>query len=121
MSWFDAFNHLGVFAKLSLLAGLAPLGFAVAYAVRPHDRTLTLLRPVSLASIFAGICGVMAGFLAVLMGIAVTLTQAKPVASVPSLYVGLAEALVPMFVNAGVLAVSWLLVAVGMMRPPRVG
>jgi hypothetical protein len=30
--------------------------------------------------------------------------------------VGLAEALVPIFVNFGVLAVSWLLVAVGIMR-----
>jgi hypothetical protein len=38
---------------------------------------------------------------------------------VPSVYSGLSEALVPAFFNFGWLAVSWLMVAVGMMRRAR--
>jgi hypothetical protein len=38
---------------------------------------------------------------------------------VPSVYVGVSEALVPAFFNFGLLAVSWLIVAVGMTRRPR--
>ena len=116
MDFFQAFNQSGIIAKMSLLAGFVPLGFALAYAVRPAERTLVILRPVSLASIFAGICGLMAGLIAILRGVAAT---SGPVASVPALYVGLSEALVAIFVNTGILAISWLLVAVGMLRRQR--
>lgn len=113
MTFVEMFDQMGWFAKLSLLAGFAPMGLAVAYVVRPSERTLALMRPVSLTAIFAGISGVMAGFIAVLRGIAATLPG--PVA-LPNVYVGLSEALVPVFMNFGILAGSWLLVAVGMLR-----
>ena len=116
MDFFEAFNQSGIFAKLSLLAGFGPPGLAIAYVLRPAERTLAIMRPVSLATIFAAITGMVAGWIAILMGIAATLPRPVHVASV---YVGLSEALVPLFVNFGLLAVSWLLVAVGMMRRPR--
>ena len=116
MNFIGAFNESGVFARLSLLTGFVPLGLALAYVVRPGERMLAIMRPVSLATIFAAICGLIAGLIAVLMGIAVTLPRPIHVANV---YKGLSEALVPPFVNFGLLAVAWLLVAVGMMRRPR--
>jgi hypothetical protein len=117
MDFAEAFKQSGVFAKLSLLVGFGPLALAIWYAVRPAERTLAIMRPVSLAAIFAGICGFIAGAIAVLTGIAATLPQPVHMAGV---YAGLSEALVAPFVNFGSLAAAWLLVAVGMMRRPGV-
>ena len=117
MDFVELYNQSGILAKLSLLVGFAPPGLAVGYVFRPAERTLALMRPVSLAAIFAGICGLVAGLIAISTGIAATLPG--PV-NVSNVYAGLSESLVPMFVNFGLLAVAWLLVAVGMMRRPRV-
>ena len=116
MDFTHAFNESGIFAKLSLFVGFAPLGLAIAYVLRPAERTLALMRPVSLAAIFAAISGLVVGLITILMGIAATVLQPVPMGSV---YTGLSEALVPPFVNFGLLAGAWLLVAVGMMRRPR--
>lgn len=51
------------------------------------------------------------------MGVAATFPGSRNVSTV---YVGLAEALVPPLVNFGLLAAAWLLVAIGMMRRPHV-
>jgi hypothetical protein len=116
MDFIDAFNQAGIIGKLSLLVGFGPLGLAIAYVLRPAERTLAIMRPVSLAAIFAGICGLVAGLIAILMGVAAELPRPVHVAAV---YIGLSEALVAPFVNFGFLAAAWLLVAVGMMRRPR--
>jgi hypothetical protein len=113
MDLIEAFTHAGVFAKLSLLVGFVPLGVAIFYVVRPTERTLTFMRPTSLASVFAGICGLVVGVIAVLMGIGATPPAQLDVSRV---YPGLAESLVPAFVNFGFLSASWLLVATGMLR-----
>ena len=117
MDLIDAFNNSGVFAKLSLLVGFGPPGLALAYALRPADRMLAVMRPVSLAAIFAAISGLVAGLIAVSMGIAATLPRSL---ELPNVYLGLSEALVPALINFGLLAVAWLLVALGMMRRPAV-
>jgi hypothetical protein len=116
MDFVDAFNQSGFFAKLSLLVGFGPPGLAIAYVLRPAERTLTILRPVSLAAIFAAICGLVAGLIAILMGVAATLPETVHVSNV---YIGLSEAFVPPFVNFGLLSAAWLLVAIGMMRRPH--
>jgi hypothetical protein len=116
VDFIDAFRQAGILAKLTLLVGFGPPALAIAYVLRPGERPLAILRPVSLAAIFAGICGLAAGLIAVLTGIAATLPQ--PV-HVPSVYVGLSEALVAPLINFGLLAIAWLLVAVGMTRRPR--
>jgi hypothetical protein len=115
MDFIDAFNQAGIIGKLSLLVGFGPLGLAIGYVLRPAERTLAIMRPVSLAAIFAGICGLVAGLIAILMGVA----RSAATVHVASVYVGLSEALVPPFVNFGLLAAAWLLVAVGMFRRPR--
>jgi hypothetical protein len=117
MSFFQGFNQAGFFAKLSLLVGFVPLGLAIAYVFRPAERKLAFMRPVSLAAIFAGVCGVFNGLIAVLMSVAVS--SPPDSTRVPAVYVGLAESFVPAFLNFGFLAVAWLLIAVGMMRRPK--
>ena len=113
MDLIHVFNHSGVFGKLSLLVGFLPLVVALLYVVRPLERTLAVMRPVSLAAIFAGLCGLIIGFMIVFQGLSVS-----PNPGWGSVYAGVSEALVPAFVNFGVLSASWLLVAVGMWRRP---
>ena len=113
MDLIEVFNESGVFGKLSLLIGFAPLVVAVLYVVRPLERTLAFMRPISLSAIFAGLCGLIIGFMIVFQGLSVSGD-----ADWGRVYAGMSEALVPAFVNFGVLSASWLLVAVGMWRRP---
>jgi biopolymer transport protein ExbB/TolQ len=111
MDLIETFNHSGVFAKLSLLVGFAPLAVALLYVVRPLERTLAFMRPVSLAAIFAGVCGLVIGFIVIFQGL-----SASANADWRNVYMGMSEALVPAFLNFGLLSASWLLVAAGMWR-----
>lgn len=111
--WHDA----GFFAKLTVLVGLSPLGMAIAYVVRPTENRLALMRPFSLAGIFAALAGGVVGFLNTLRSIGM---DQEPFAdSYRRFAVGAAESLVPMFVAFSCLTVAWLLVAVGMNRAAR--
>ena len=109
----DILNQIGPFAKLSMLVSVIPLGVAIAYAFRPTERKLVLMRPVSLGVIFAAICALASG--ASLMCQYLAKTPAGGV-DMPRVYAGLAESFLPVFVSFGFLAVAWLLIAVGMLR-----
>jgi hypothetical protein len=109
----DLFREVSLFAKLTMVVPIAVFGLAVAYVFRPTERKLVLMRPVSLATIFATINGLLGGWIAVLGGIAATPDGHLPVSQV---YLGIAESLTVGFVCFGLLAAAWLLVAVGMLR-----
>lgn len=117
MTLSDMFQGISLFALLTIIVGVLPFAIAVMYAVRPTERRLALLRPVSLASIFAGLSGALSGFINILRGIGVTGTISPEIFARVS--IGLAEALVPMFLAFGWLTAAWLLVAVGMRRGER--
>ena len=106
-------SQIGPFAKLSLLESLVPCGVAIAYLIRPTEQTLAFMRPGSLATIFAAICAFAHGAAMICQALAVT-----PPGSIdmPRVYAGLAETWIPVFVSFGFLAVSWLLIAAGMLR-----
>jgi hypothetical protein len=98
---------------LSLALTLTPLAMALAYLVRPSERRLALMRPLSLAGLFAALTGTALGFINVLVGLGKRDFNAE-------MYrisaIGSAEALVPLFVGFGCLTVAWLMVAAGMGR-----
>jgi hypothetical protein len=96
-----------------LVSGLGGLGTAIAYAIRPTERKLTLMRPLSLASIFAAVCSSSVGFATALKGPADASLSAE---SLRVMTAGLSEAFVPLFVAFAFLAVAWLLVALGLRR-----
>ena len=104
--------ELSLFAKLTMAVAIAAFGLAVSYVFRPTAQKLTLMRPLSLAAIFATVSGLLGGWIAVLTGIAATPDGHLPVSSV---YRGIAESLTVGFVCFGFLAAAWLLVAVGML------
>ena len=108
----EMLSQASLFALFSLFVGVLPLGFGVAYAIRPTDQRLALMRPISLASIFAGLSGSLSGAINVLRMVWIT----QPPVDTSVVAVGSAEALVPMFVAFGSLTVAWLCCTVGLKR-----
>ena len=112
----DLFREISLFAKLTVVVAIGAFALAGAYAVRPTEQKLVLMRPVSLASIFATISGLFGGWIGVLTAISAT---ADVQSVMPRIYLGIADSLTVGFVCFGLLAAAWTLVAVGMLR--RVG
>ena len=107
------FGRMGMVAMGTMLTSLLPLIAAIAYVIRPTERRLLLMRPLSLATAFAAISSFAAGAAIVLSGLSAT--GGIP-ANPGALLKGLAENWVPAHVAFGSLAAAWLLVAAGILR-----
>ena len=108
----DALTHASLVALASMFLGVVPLAMGVVYAVWPSEQRLALMRPLSLATIFAAITGTAVGGINVLVGLG-----APEPATLPRVaMIGLAESLVPLFFGFGCLTAAWLCVALGMWR-----
>jgi hypothetical protein len=115
----DMLRNASWFALLTLILSVVPLVMAGVYLARPTERHLALMRPLSLAGLFATIAGSVLGFINVLR---LLWTRELTAETYRIVAVGAAESLVPLFVGFGALTVAWLLVAVGMGRQgARVG
>lgn len=110
----NALSHASILALVSMFLGLAPLAMGVVYAIWPSEQRLALMRPLSLATVFAAISGSILGVLNVLRGIGIAATPEFSRVSA----IGLAESLVPVFFGFGCLTVAWLCVALGLWRRP---
>ena len=104
-------RQASLFALLTLAIDFVPLVMAVVYLARPTERNLALMRPLSLAGLFAAIAGGVLGFINVLFYVSRhdMTTDTYRVATV-----GASESLVNVFVGFACLTVAWLLVAAGM-------
>ena len=110
----------GMFGGISLFALVVchfsffgTFAVSLVYAWRPTERKLMLMRPLSLASIFAGLTAFLIGIANELAFIA---NQPAEAVSRKSVLMGGAEAVVPLFVTFGFLAVAWVFVAIGQQR-----
>jgi hypothetical protein len=110
----DVLSQAGWFAKLSLFMGLVPLVMGIVYAASPSEQRLALMRPLSLAAIFAAVSGTGVGLLHVFRGMGMMDTPALSRAAAT----GIAESLVLIFFNFGCLTVAWLCVSLGLWRRP---
>ena len=110
----DAFRYAGLVPKLSMLMGVVPLALAVVYAIWPTEQRLTLMRPLSLAAMFAAISGTVLGVVNVFL----YMSRSEPPTFSHNAVLGLSEALFPVFLGFGCLTAAWLLVALGMWRRP---
>ena len=106
-------HNASLFARLTLILGVVPLVMAVVYASRPTERNLALMRPLSLASLFAAIAGTLLGFINVLN---LFWTRGATSETYRVMAIGAAESLVTVLVGFGCLTVAWLVVAIGMGR-----
>ena len=108
------FGSQAIVGKLGMLVAFGTLGVAIICALKPDERRLALMRPLTLATIFAGLCSFAAGVASVLLGISAT-GEMSAVAW-RNVAAGGAETMMPLLVAFGCLTISWLLIAVGLRR-----
>ena len=109
---FDMLRGASIFALLCLAVPIVPLVMGVVYAVRPTEARLAVMRPLSLAAMFASLSGAALGIINLLRFAA---TRDVPLSS-PTALLGLAESAVTLFAGFGCLTVTWLCVALGLRR-----
>jgi hypothetical protein len=97
-----------------MFVGVFPLTMGIAYAIWPNEQRLTLMRTLSLATVFAAVAGVAMGFINELR----FLGRSETVTFSPQVAIGAAESLVPLFFGFGCLTVAWLCVTIGLWRRP---
>ena len=115
MSFIDALRQMGPAALVSMFMGIVPLGLGILYAVRPTEHRLALMRPLSLAAIFAAIHGATIGVVNALVYVA---NRPTVTFSTPAVLVGVAEALTTIVFDFGCLMLAWICVAIGQWRRP---
>ena len=103
----------------AVLVALGAFGVAISYLRRPADRKLASMRPLSLGSLFAALASLTGGWATVLQGAAATPQWTSR--GVSNLLMGAAETLIPVFTTLAILAVSWVIVAIGMRRHIAIG
>ena len=110
----EVFANAGIMALASMFVGVLPLTMGIVYAIWPSEHRLALMRPLSLATIFAAVAGTALGFINELRFITRTgtLTFSQQVAQ------GIAESLLTLFFGFGCLTVAWLCVTLGLWRRP---
>jgi hypothetical protein len=105
-------GNLGGVGVLGMVVAIATVAVAGAYAIRPTEPRLALMRPLSLATIFAALFSFTAGLAMILNGISAT---AGPIGW-SRVAAGAAESLAPLFGAFGCLTIAWILVAIGFRR-----
>ena len=108
----DILHQASILALLSLTVCVVPMVMGIVYAIRPTEARLALMRPLSLAGLFAGLCGLSTGIVNILRSIGMS----GGTVNFNSVSVGFAEAMVTLVVSFGCLTVAWLCVALGMTR-----
>ena len=99
------------------VAGLLALATAIRFAVRPTEHGLAVLRPLSATTTFAALAAFLLGIANALVGVVRRLEGAGDPAEAWRVFLaGLAEGLVPLILACSLLAVCWLLAAVGLRR-----
>lgn len=106
--------NAGIVALASMFVGVLPLTMGIVYAIWPNEQRLTLMRTLSLATVFAAVAGVSVGFIYELRFI----SRSETITFSPQVAMGLAESLVPLFFGFGCLTAAWLGVTIGLWRRP---
>ena len=107
----DLIRESNVLALLGIAVSLGTVVFALVYAIRPRERMLIVMRPLTMAAIFGGLSSFALGLTSTLKGVSATGGSAWPASAA-----GLAESVAGLFVAFGCLTIAWLLVAVGLRR-----
>ena len=108
-----ALAYLGIVAILGIAITALPLVVAILFAVRPSPARLDLMRPTSLAAIFATLAGLCLSVANSLVGITRHADDPNLTRYAAQVF---AEAAIPAFVSFGLLAAAWLVVAIGTRR-----
>jgi hypothetical protein len=113
MTILQMLSQAGIHAILSMIVSVLPLGAGIAYAIRPTEQRLALMRPISLAGLFGALSGLASALVNLLRGIAVSEPIRWHIVAL-----GAAEAFVPLYIGFSCLTVGWLCVALGLRKHP---
>jgi hypothetical protein len=115
----DMFPGVIIVAFVAIV-GLAALVTAIRFVLGPTEHGLAVVRPLSAATTFATLGAFLHGVVTALINVVQGLEQAQDAAATSKAWTlflaGLAEATVPLILAFALLAVAWLLVAVGLRR-----
>jgi hypothetical protein len=110
----------GPFFWFFALVALATLATAIAFAFRPAERTLAVLRPLCAATICSALAACLLGVVNGLYGLNHALEQAPDAAAVARVWrmalPAFAESPGPLILGFAAVSVAWLLAAVGLRR-----
>jgi len=109
---FESFAQAGIVGKVVMVLAFGTMAMGLLCAFRPNERRLALMRPLSLAAIFGGLCSFSAGIAIVLRGIAAT----GKTLDWSAIALGTSEAFVALVWTFVCLTVAWLFVTVGLWR-----
>jgi hypothetical protein len=102
------------------IVGIGALATAIRFALRPTEHGLAVLRPLSATTTFAALSAFLLGLTNALVVTIRRLEQAPDAAATAAAWrtflAGLAEGTVPLILAFALLAVAWLLAAVGLRR-----
>ncbi len=108
------FGGAGYASLLGLLICMVPAVAGAWFALRPGERLLSIMRPLTLGAIFAALCNfvlaIANGFAAINMMNALDLHGVRVVGAV------FMEGLAPVVASFASLAVAWFFVAIGMRK-----
>ena len=108
----EMLRQAGVVALITLMVPVVPLVLGAIYAVRPTESRLAVMRPLSLAAVFAALTGTSVG---IMNGLRYAAMKEVPLTS-PAVLYGFAESIVSLFIGFGCLTIAWLCVAIGLRR-----
>ena len=109
----EVFRQAGIAALVSMFVAILPIFAGLAYLIWPSEQRLAFMRPLSLASLFAGLSGLCLGLINILRYYWMTESEI----SMRIMAVGVAESLVSLLLAFGSLTFAWLCVAVRFWRP----
>ena len=97
---------------MGMLICAIPMVVGLLYLMRPKERVLSLMRPLTLAAIFSAACGTA---LAITNGlVALSRASALDANGVGHVAIVVAEGMIPVIASFACLTVGWICVAVGM-------
>ena len=99
-----------------LLLGLFTVGVSVSFLVKPTEVKLAFIRPLSIATTYASIVGVVCGLALTLTRISWELEGGPGVMNKALLLGGISESLVPSIIGFALLTVAWIAVSFGMRK-----
>jgi hypothetical protein len=111
---FESLRQASLITRLGLLVSAAPLVMSIVFAIGPNECRLALMRPLSLAGIFAGVCSLLVG---IANGVrALTMANVSDPERLRFAALVLSETVIPTFVAFACLTVAWFCVAIGMRK-----
>lgn len=108
---------LGIAITLVILVlGLVCVGVSVSFLIKPSEVKLGFIRPLSIATTYASIVGVVTGLAMVLSRISWELQGVGKAFNSTQFLTGISEALIPSIIGFSLLTIAWLAVSLGMRK-----